>query len=280
MVHIETFHRQVEGNGITEKYLNEKCVVTENRRRLYRNIDYSSSFCPDYANTMCQLLGDVQHNLCCYCMRLLPKNSDIITLEHLIPQSSSEENFERYVSLGYDELSNETLATTERFSGSPTSTVMPPHPHTVAYHNFLISCDGSFVPDNNSHLCCNNARENKFIIPVFFNPSIADEIEYTPEGEIKAVETAPHKAGITTVISAARLNCKTLKEIRKIWYQFRHIDIHTINDAINNVKTRTLLLLKNCDKDITIKNKYAIEHKWQLLLSYSWFHHYYSTHYE
>ena len=281
MEYIETFHRQVDGNNITQKYLNEKCVVTESGRQVYRNVNYSNTFRPDYANEMSRVLGDVQHDLCCYCMRLLPKGSKLITLEHIIPQSSSSEEFDRYTTLGYDELSIDNLIHTDKFSGTPTSATLPPLPHTVAYHNFLISCNGSFVPENYTHLCCNNARKEKFIVPVFFNPSIAEEIEYTPEGKVQAKKTATHKAHITAFISAARLNDKTLQEIRFIWYRLRHTELTAIAGAINDRKMKTLLLLKNCDNSTSLKTKYAIHpYKWELLLSYSWFHNYYRAHYK
>lgn len=109
MEYIETLHRQVDGNNITERYLADKCVVSENGRQVYRNIDYSNTFRPDYSNEMAILLGDVQNDMCCYCMRQLPKGSPQITLEHIIPQSSSIDQFNRYISLGYNELSEINL---------------------------------------------------------------------------------------------------------------------------------------------------------------------------
>lgn len=280
MVHIETFHRQVDGNNITQRYLSEQCVVMGDKKRIYRNIDYSGSFRPKYANEMCNLLGEVQNDLCCYCMRHLPKDSKQITLEHIVPQSCSDEEFDRYISLGYNELTEKNLILTHAFSGKPIATELPPMPHTVAYHNFLISCDGSFVTDNKSHLCCNNARGDQFLIPVFFNENIADEIEYTPQGVAKAKNTAIHRAKIISTISVARLNCNTLKEIRSIWYKFRALPLQMLEEAVYDYRKKTSLLLKYCENNNSLKNKYVRSYKWQLLLSYSWFHSYYKSHYE
>lgn len=280
MEYIETLHRQVDGNNITERYLADKCVVSENGRQVYRNIDYSNTFRPDYSNEMAILLGDVQNDMCCYCMRQLPKGSPQITLEHIIPQSSSIDQFNRYISLGYNELSEINLIHTDVFSGKSISTPRPPLPHAVAYHNFLISCDGSFIPDNNSHLCCNNARQEKLLIPVFFDADIEQNIEYTPSGEAKAADKARQKSNITVAISAAKLNCKPLREIRRIWYCLRHIDLDTIISAVNDRRTKIILIMKHC-KDNNLLNKYTIyPYKWELLLSYSWFHSYYKKHYD
>lgn len=280
MVYIETFHRHVDGNNITEKYLADKCVVSEKGRQVYRNIDYAGTFRPDYSNEMAILLGDVQNDMCCYCMRRLPKGSTLITLEHIIPQSSSIDEFNRYISLGYDELSDRNLIHTDVFSGKSISTPRPPLPHSVAYHNFLISCDGSFIPDNNSHLCCNNARQEKFLFPVFFDQDIEKNIEYTPSGEAKAGDNVKQKSKITIAISAAKLNCKSLVEIRQIWYCLRHIDLDSIINAVNDRKTRIILIMNYC-KDSYLMKKYATySYKWELLLSYSWFHGYYKRHYD
>ena len=61
-----------------------------------------------------------------------------------------------------------------------------PYPHFVSYHNLVASCNGATFEDKtlvNSH-CCNNNRQERFVMPIYLSPDLVNGISYTSKGEL------------------------------------------------------------------------------------------------
>lgn len=271
MKHIDHIKASVSGNKITDNYLS----VCFNQQTRMHSVDYDSSFrVSGKRGEMIQLLGRLQNNLCCYCMRKLQLNSAETTLEHIIPQSiGSTVDMQPYFNLGYPNLLAEHLIASREFS-SLRSPSIPPRPHTVAYFNFTLSCNGTFLPDGIS-VCCNNYRQDKFINPVFFNPDIEQQVTYNSDGKIYPVHGCHLFAEITDLIVKTRLNYKELVEIRKIWHALSNITLKEIEEKNTEPQRKRLLLINltgNIKEINKLADKYKINQRWKTLMSYSWFH--------
>ncbi|MDE6559207.1 MAG: hypothetical protein K2K29_04925 [Muribaculaceae bacterium] len=223
---------------------------------------------------MLNLLGELQDQYCCYCMRRINMGSDEATLEHIIPQSMTQTaDMKPYFDLGYDSLSSERLIATREFCGLYSPDI-PPRPHSVAYHNFALSCNGSFAEGGIS-MCCNNYRGNSFVNPVYLNEGVADMVEYCCDGEMRPVSGCVLYGDIVDMIKNTGLNCKNLKTIRRIWYALSEVGLDDILN-LKREKDRKLLLLKYLDwapKELNKLVEFYIEDThWDLLMSYKWFH--------
>lgn len=181
---IDKHERQIEGSRITEDYLENECKMTDpitgNIR--YMNIDYPGSFTNrGYKNRLLELGMTSQNKFCCYCLRKIERKQSA-TLEHIIPQNSqTTAGYDRY-----EELSAHEIVLTSHFT-SANNQSRPPYPHTVAWNNLVVSCNGRFPLDNHvaSH-CCNNARSSDFAPPVYYLRDIESRIVFMQDGTMQA----------------------------------------------------------------------------------------------
>lgn len=271
--------RSRKGANITAAYLST-CWSSEVSS--FVGVDYDSGFRSSgtYTRMVDFLCSEVQDHLCCYCMRRLINPGDI-TLEHIIPHKAQPNDFPMYFQFGYDGLDDthiEPLVEFIRNRHSPDSDI--PHPHTVAYHNFAASCNGAFIPDLPGGKCCNLARGNSFLDPLFLSLNAAQRIAYDEDG--MAVPTNDSDILAQNFIIATKLNTPRLKEIRFLWSQltaFAKDDIIGITTNKERHRILTLMLFKDCSKqerDEAILKNYTNPSYWQTLMSYDWFYEYYS----
>lgn len=275
-----TRNRSRNGGNITAAYLSS-CWNPEASR--FVGIDYDGNFRSSgtYARMVDFLCSEVQDHLCCYCMRRFSHLGDV-TLEHIIPHRSRVDDFPMYFQFGYDGLDDthiEPLTTFIINRHSPNSDI--PHPHTVAYHNFAASCDGAFIPDLPGGKCCNLARGNSFIDPLFLSHNAAQRIAYTEDG--MAVPTNDSDILAQNFINATKLNTPRLREIRLLWYrlsEFTREDILGITTENERQEMLTRVLFRDSselNRDISILKNYKNPSYWLTLMSYDWFYEYYSV---
>lgn len=266
MLYIDKDKNKAEGKQVTIDYLRECCIDEQNR---YCNIDYAGSFHTEpsdgvsFSKRMERVLMENQHKYCCYCMRKMD-GSEKVTLEHIIPQSLKSTDDDAEEHLAYYQrvspLDTAEIALTDTFKGQQ-ATLRNPLPHTVAYNNLVVSCNGTF-PDklkkislNPIYCCCNHPRGNEKAFPVYFIQQIGCMIDYLKNGEAQAIIGTEWTKEIRETIVNARLNCESLKQIRRLWFILRDCDEQEIYICSSNADKREYLLLKKLfdNKDIKIE---------------------------
>lgn len=273
MRYIDKTAGYTEGNRITDEYLENECKTSDPVTGCVRyiNIDYAGSFTNrGYKNRLLKLGMDMQQKYCCYCLRKI-ENSKQATLEHIIPQKLTTTN-------GYDtysELSAHEIVLTDDFRSAPNQN-RPPYPHTVAWNNLVVSCNGHFPLDNNvtSH-CCNNARSSDFAPPVYYLPDIEARIIYMQDGTMLA-QIGELYDNVQDTIRAAKLNHQSLKEIRRLWYLLRNLPYKEIVKCLHdrNLRMKTLISVFNMDnkKDVDFIFKYHRNEYWEVFMKYHLFY--------
>ncbi len=261
----QNIENESKGNAIVNKFLEDQW---DDSLHKYINLDYST-----FENKeMKKLVSKEQSDFCCYCMRRLTAQN--ITLEHIIPNNIKSkkdylEEVKRYMDFSEVLRNNISVWDEQKFSQLQTT---PPFPHFVAYQNLVASCNGELIDKNESklklHQCCNNRRENDFVIPYFYIPDIVQEISYTKEGDII------YKEELEDSIKRLNLNDSTLKLLRKAWYFLgKTVSVTEIEAGKNILKRREIL--DEADINQAIKNTLLSDIYWNLFCEYKWFHSYY-----
>ncbi|HEY5593354.1 MAG TPA: hypothetical protein VIK55_20350 [Paludibacter sp.] len=211
---------------------------------------------------MFKLTGCQQHNLCCYCMRLVKETNR--TLEHVVPKSVNDDDvLRRY-----------------QYSGlvSPYIFILknknvhfhtPPFPHIIAYQNLVLSCDGDIFGNGIVH-CCNKFRGNKDIIPIMFDSSVGQMVNYAKDG------TMIYSEALNSTVLNLGLEYQTLVLIRKMWYtlsvQFS-VDEISMARADRSKFVELLEIMEGMPSEL--KQTFSNQTYWNLLFEYYWFYEYY-----
>ena len=267
MQYINKKANENEGNLITDEYLENECKTTDQLTGdvRYQNIDYAGSFSSSgYKKQMLELGMVSQQRYCCYCLRKIGKSKSA-TLEHIIPQkSASTEGYDRYA-----ELSNQQVILTPEYTSEENQT-RPPHPHTVAWNNLVVSCDGRFPIDNqvSSH-CCNNARSSEYAPPVYYLPDLESQLVYMQNGTLLPRD-GNNQNDIRATIGSAKLNCQALKEIRRLWYLLRDCSykeiVACLYDRDLRMKTLCTVFSMNDFSDVNMVVKYQKDEYWRTFM--------------
>ena len=250
MQYIDKSIRENEGKQIVNSLLND--CWNDNG---YVGADYDTLCKPVYKKPFIDLLLDEQSKFCCYCMRELDKT----TLEHIIPQSASIQEFDKYIS----EILTNNVIHKDNFDKS--NHVIPPakYPHDIAYHNLIVSCDG------NSH--CNHHRGDNFIKTLFYDIEICQKVEYDSKGNAFSVEYFDdlETIGISTnplLIIYRKILC----EFAKIKESIEEISDDDILEIVATISLE--------DKyQNTLNNFWDSPSKRPDLLKYRWFFNYYKN---
>lgn len=269
MRYIDKNANSAEGDHITDDYLENECKMTDPLTGdiRYMNIDYSGSFTSEgYKDRMLELGMVSQSRFCCYCLRKIGKKQSA-TLEHIIPQKASETvDFDNFNELSKTEITLTLDFTTAHNQGRP------PYPHTVAWNNLVVSCDGHFPLDNNvSSHCCNNARSSDFAPPVYYLKDIESRIVFMQNGTMMTADD-----DVKATIRAAKLNCQSLKEIRRLWYLLRNTSYRDIVRCLYDRNLRNKILYSvfcmESIADIHFIYKYQRDEYWQVFMKYHLFY--------
>jgi len=298
MLYIDKHTNKAAGNQVTLDYLNTHCKDASGH---YSNIQYRSddsslpsfiaSGTPSYYNRMVDVLMTDQNGRCCYCLRRLqtgtpPSNADAkITIEHIIPCS-----FDHNRQADADEYRNfvgnmQNVELTDVFESKSGAQSMPPYPHSVAYDNMVVSCNGTFPAIRegghaNTQICCNHKRGVERALPVYFLHDIADNVDYLKTGDVQANPSSLQCNEIDEVIQKTALGCDSLKDIRRIWYELSAIDKREIMQCdtedkreaiLNNAFSNTLALTKPIET-ARIVAKFKKQDYWETLMLYDVFY--------
>jgi len=211
-----------------------------------------------------QLLRE-NNNRCCYCMREIGGAS----LEHVIPQSTKDQNqYNQYFTLD-SELKNADIVLESAFLQNPTT--VPPYPHTIAYENLIPSCLGTFASKESK--CCNNKRGNRFIHPLIFRNTIAREIVYKENGSvIWRDEPDDNSPQAMPTITTLGLDCAELKVIRRIWC---YLAQHNLSYDANREEVIYNLIFQPSNSEeeelLNVLLNFERDDYWNLLAKYSYF---------
>lgn len=300
MEYIDKSKNRAEGIQITEEYLEKECCDTSH---ILHNIRYSTPKRPtspaeyrsfstlsNYKQRMVSVVMENQNRYCCYCLRKI-NGAQEKTLEHIIPQSSVSSDaavWAYYQRVPELDSQNEVKAA-DVFEGAVYQRGIP-HPHVVAYNNFVASCDGTFpdkesVNGNFSSCCCNNRRGNDRAFPIFYLKNVGNLLSYTKEGRVEAIPATPWYDETYSLIENTVLNFDSLVQIRKMWYKLRTIDFTKILEGNNDeTKRRSLLYqalfpnddmsynMENITEALILQEKYMKQSHWDTFILYHKFH--------
>ena len=240
------------GNLIIDGVLNSAWSDDENR---YEGNLYYGLINDHNRTLLLNLFLIEQNNLCCYCLREII--AEEITIEHIIPQNVTQDQFNSYLTVV--ELSDTLIykSTFDRYSQ-----IIPPqlYPHDLGYNNLIASCGSS------TH--CNNKRGNRFISPFMYNEIMVSDISYEPFGGLFAT---------TVDIEALKLDNDFLKMVRKLWFLISQ-EIENL-EGINNTSDLQLIVddvIPNLE-DIFIETFSGVASKVSEVFKYKWFFNYYKN---
>lgn len=268
-----------EGHTITDEYLNTECRVNEDGHYHYQNVDYDGSFRTSGAKErMLRLALANQNNYCCYCMRDLGMHDSTVTLEHIIPQRSTTNEFNSYVNLNVHPLTNDEVVRTRDFTGVQDA-AFPPRPHTVTFENLTASCDGTFPDKGLTSQCCNSKRGYRFVFPMFYVEGLGNDIVYMENGTMQIKELCALAEDYRNTLRAANLNCTNLRQIRRLWHLFADIPYGDLENCVNDEnerieKLRQVLFQYDdfAKQDADIYMKFKKDDYWRTFMMYHWFY--------
>jgi hypothetical protein len=165
----------------------------------YFGFDYNGlSDKQKYGDKIIELLLSEQRDICCYCMKKIKPNET--SIEHIIPQTVSEIDFDRYLIVS--EL-RDNIIHKNQLNPRIKLERLEKYPHDIAYHNLIASCI--------SKIHCNNKRGNTFIEPFIYYNDIQDRVWYEKNGSIGSDEF------MDFLDDSLGLNHNQLKYIRNLW---------------------------------------------------------------
>lgn len=242
----------------------------------YEGLDYANFRKPEYRKDFESLLREEQYNLCCYCMRNVSNSA--ITLEHIIPRACNEKNYE-YYRTNFQVLHDHVILH-DTFKTVPLKpqAEMTHYPHSVAYANLVVSCNG--ISEENSRECCmcNGPRGNDKIVPLMLLPDCLERVGYIKNGRMYSIKEDKE---IADTITRLNLNYERLVEIRKIWYLIGKYECWGKLWKADSKIVRALIFCQLFEVESPSElpekiSKYPNNNfYWELLLQYKWFYGYY-----
>lgn len=271
MKYIDKKLHKAEGEQIVSEFL--QCVhqrLGAYPEELYKNfgqeIDDAHGHVIFRARLQNEVLEPEQEGVCCYCLRKLD-NCNHRTIEHLIRNhAESQEEMDSY-RIRPTELDGLVWS---RVFTSDKNPIYPPYPHSVAYQNLVVSCDGDLFNENSNPVSCNLKRGKTFVPPFVLYEDIADRFVYYPDGTADWLDDSGRKS----VVSILGLNKPVLKMIRRIWF---YIASHRINIAITSKEDLVNEIYGNLvgpdfsESETKMLFNFKVEKYWNLFLQYEAF---------
>lgn len=251
------FYRD-ECKQITDRHLEGSWNEDEER---YYNSTYNSDF---RIKIIAPLIRE-QNGKCCYCMRSIDQSQ--ATIEHIIPQNKCTSDDLKYYQSTYDVLSCRNIKYLEDDCLSKLN--YPPYPHTIAYENLTVSCNG-ILGQSKCSKCCNNPRGNKRFIPLMYIENINSIIKYTKSGIIYSDNNELYG----NTIDLLNLNDETLVEVRAFW-------AIVSNEIESTIEVTKPILIDILEKNSQLSSKYEkfwdVDLYFKLFKEYCWFRDYYTN---
>jgi hypothetical protein len=155
---------------------------------------------------------------------------------------------------------------------------MPPYPHFLAYDNLVASCDGKTLSQTGeiiAHHCCNNARGNRYVEPLYLLSDVSSKVKYDNRGHLVCDEMYIPSLGP----DGLNLTCYFLNKVRLFWLkvvQSNEYDKTSIMDAIHDLVLRQNivddLFCDDSGGEWLFLNEQAA---WAVFADYDWFYDYY-----
>lgn len=275
MKFIDKSIRKQQGEQIVSEFLN--CFYT--RTKAYPN-DIYNAFCSEIDDAhshikfkqrlIDEVLMPEQDGLCCYCMRRLSECRKI-TLEHIMPNHAIDKTeLDKYRTI-YTELNG--LPHSDDFK-SLFPITDPPHPHSIAYQNLVLSCDGYLFNESQTPQCCNLKRKHEFLPPFVLYSNIVQTFIYTEDGMVEWQEDPEPPESKGNAMRILGLNMSILKMARRIWFfcTDNNLDPHKDNkDFVVNTMMGHLIPESTAEGEINMLLNFKKEKYWKLLLEYDAF---------
>lgn len=275
MKYIDKNRNRQQGEGIVSEFLD--CFHA--RRNAYPDDMYSAfsreiDDAHDHVRFLDRLKNEVlipeQQGHCCYCMRNL-NSCHRVTVEHIMPNHA----------VNTVELDQYRLRPTP-LDGLPHSDdfksmnpmVYPPHPHSIAYQNLVLSCDGDFFHENTRAACCNLKRRHQFVPPLVLYPEITETFVYRADGWAEWTEDPQPPHSVNNAMRILGLNNGVLRMIRRIWFfcQDQHLEPQEQGkEIIVNTLMGYLDPNSTTESEIQMLANFKKEKYWNLLLQYEAF---------
>lgn len=218
-----------------------------------------------------EVLIPEQNGLCCYCMRKLSECSKV-TIEHIMPNHATDKaELDKYRT---KKTPLDGLPHSDDFK-SQSPIVYPPHPHSIAYQNLILSCDGDLFKENNTRAsCCNLKREHAFLPPFVLYSNIADTFIYTADGLAEWTEDPEPPESKKNAVKILGLNNSVLRMVRRIWFFCNDNNLypHTDNkEVVINTMMGYLASPEIPEAVINMLLNFKRDKYWNLLLEYDAF---------
>lgn len=301
MLYIDKNTHRRAGDTVINDFLNTCCRTPSGR---YQGIRYDSirdagsnpTFCSangrSFRKRLVNILLSNQQKKCCYCLRKLKigkKDGDdeLVTLEHIIPRGFSKGEPKLAYYQRCPIINTTMVQLTDEFENSAAQP-LPPYPHKVAYNNIVASCNGTFPNElsargGKSKLCCNEARSERDAYPVYFLSNISDMVVYSSNGDINAKNGTGYETEINTLIANVKLQCKSLLDIRQLWYELhgcKYREIYSCNSqsARNHLLSRVLYVSPtiDCERASELHTKFLVQENWETFMLYNEFYRIYN----
>lgn len=224
---------------------------------------------------------------CCYCMRKLDNTTGKINIEHVIPQSlSGADGINQYAyysskaSALKDFVEMKDSYSKRTFSSKADISKENKMHHVIALSNLTAACNGKRDTFDSTGCCCNSARGNQKIMPIFLMEQAETDVKYDANGILTITSDDGTLTGIIN-----DLNETTLQEIRSVWYHLSKIQKDISNAESMNIADR-IVWFKSAysTDDFTSLPEYVQRYVgniatgddtyWHLLLAYDWFYYY------
>ncbi len=267
MRYIDKSLNQAAANALVNAFLASRWDVHNN---CYTSISYSGQeFINNLKPNLKQLLLTEQQFLCCYCMRRLTNITT--TFEHIVPRSTvTQLGLNQYT---HNHLIDVNVCLQSVFDSATVPVVSPPYPLEIGYENLTASCKGDF-PGSVTYHICNHKRGSAFIEPLFYIPTIANEVSYLKGGLLSS-----SNSGYDNSIIVLNLNYDSLERIRQVWYYISVENIVDIENAATEAQKNDILTVNLMSLPPERRNRLIADFKnetfWNVLLLYKWFHSYY-----
>lgn len=292
MRHIKKTGTPFEATGKQQtKEFVDKCWRSDIMQ--YNGLYYDRSRLEDLAATLVDEQKDTDGNsYCCYCMRKLylkdtaDGHKGNVTLEHIVPQrikntewDADKDRYQQFPNLNDSHI---TVCFKGELSEEQKKTKLTgmPYPHFISYHNLVASCDGTTFENNKMQgcRCCNNKRQERFVLPIFLKDELAHGIHYTKKGELDYNDEEVYD-GEWFDANHLNLNNYWIKLVRRLWYKISKSE-YTVKD-IDEARANQALrqeIIDDIDSGNEILSWNENDSAWSLLSEYSWFYQYYRKH--
>lgn len=279
---------EAKGRSATKDFV-DSCWSDAHKQ--YENLAYERSRLGEIGKALIEDQTDVQgDSYCCYCMRKLFLESDgcdhtaNVTYEHIIPHKISLSDWERdkdkYLQFANLRGNYVLVCIEAKLSEVQKRTKMTglPYPHFISYHNLVASCNGTVFEGKamENGRCCNNNRQERFVMPVFLSADWASGISYTKKGDLDYDDSRYDSSWFDE--DHLNLSSTWIKLVRRTWYKVSKSG-YTDQDVEHAIHDKELRqnIIDDIDNNNEISSWAESDQAWKLFSEYSWFYSYYST---